>query len=210
MAEPATAPPLARSPVVLPATRGPGGGPALTDLSLRATVAVRAPATGAVRDALKVGFGRATRPSDGPLSGVQVIGSAPGQWFMVGAAGTARDLLDAVQPMLAAVEEFATAVDVSHGRALLRLTGAAAPALLAKLCAIDLADRVVPDGAAFRSSVARVIADVVRDDVGDGAAGRSYLVGCERASGQYLADALVEAGGEFGLVVQPVGRPPDR
>ena len=51
---------------------------------------------------------------------------------------------------------------------------------------------------AFRSSVAKIVTDVVRDDV-DGAP--SYLLHCERSSGQYLFDVLVDAGDEFGLEV---------
>jgi len=37
---------------------------------------------------------------------------------------------------------------------------------------------------------------VVRDDV-DGV--RSYLLHCERSSGQYFFDALLDAGQEFGI-----------
>jgi sarcosine oxidase gamma subunit len=79
-----------------------------------------------------------------------------------------------------------------------RLCGARSADLLAKVCGIDLADDVVPDGAAFRTSVAKLITDVVRDDVNDDAGRvRSYLLHCERSSGQYLADALLDAGAEF-------------
>jgi glycine cleavage system aminomethyltransferase T len=38
----------------------------------------------------------------------------------------------------------------------------------------------------------------VRDDLGGL---RSYLLHCERASGQYLFDALMDAGDEFGIGV---------
>jgi len=51
---------------------------------------------------------------------------------------------------------------------------------------------------AFRSSVAKVVTDVVRDDF-DGT--RSYLLHCERSSGQYPFDVLVDAGVEFGLEI---------
>jgi heterotetrameric sarcosine oxidase gamma subunit len=93
-------------------------------------------------------------------------------------------------------------VDVSHGRALVRLTGEQAPAMLAKVCAIDLRDRVTPNGTAFRSSVVKLVTDVVRDDQ-DGV--RSYLLHCERSSGQYFFDALLDAGAEFGVEVDGFG-----
>jgi heterotetrameric sarcosine oxidase gamma subunit len=94
--------------------------------------------------------------------------------------------------------EFVSVVDLTHGRALVRLRGAASPDLLAMVCAVDLDDRVTPNGAAFRSSVARLVTDVVRDDTGQV---RSYLLHCERSSGQYLADSLLDAGAEFGIGV---------
>ena len=43
-----------------------------------------------------------------------------------------------------------------------------------------------------------MIVGVVRDDVDDEA---SFLFYCERSSGQYLYDVLMEAGAEFGLDV---------
>jgi heterotetrameric sarcosine oxidase gamma subunit len=89
-------------------------------------------------------------------------------------------------------------IDVTHGRALVRLTGADAARLLSKVCAINFADAVTPNGSAFRSSVAKVATDIIRDDVGEQ---RSYLLHCERSSGQYLFDALLDAGVEFGIDV---------
>ena len=80
----------------------------------------------------------------------------------------------------------------------MRLTGRDAVAVVSKLCGVDLADHVTPNLAAFRSLVANVVTDVVRDDV---VGVRSYLLHCERASGQYLFDVLVDAGAEFGLEI---------
>ena len=54
----------------------------------------------------------------------------------------------------------------------------------------------MPDGSALRGSVAGVVTDIIRDDV-DGT--RSYLVHCERSSGQYLWDTLLDAGAEYRL-----------
>ncbi|HEV8055918.1 MAG TPA: hypothetical protein VGP51_05480, partial [Nocardioidaceae bacterium] len=62
--------------------------------------------------------------------------------------------------------------------------------------AVDLDDKVCPDGAALRTAVARVATDLVRDDL---AGTRSYLLHCERSSGQYLFDSLLDAGDEFGV-----------
>jgi heterotetrameric sarcosine oxidase gamma subunit len=98
----------------------------------------------------------------------------------------------------ATVNEYLSVVDLTHGRALMRLTGDHAPSLMAKICAIDLSDSATPDLAAFRSSVAKTVTDVVRDDR---SGRRSYLLHCERSSGQYLFDCILDAGQEFGIDV---------
>jgi heterotetrameric sarcosine oxidase gamma subunit len=161
----------------------------LADLSPLAKVLVRAAPDGAVAARLGVPLGSARRDEHGTL----VVGSGPGEWLLLAAPGRAADVADRIDP---ADDRLVTVQDFTHGRALVRLTGAAAGDALSKLCAIDLGGRATPDGRAFRSSVAQVTTDVVRDDV-DGT--RSYLLHCERSSGQYLFDVLLDAGREFGI-----------
>lgn len=156
----------------------------LTDCTPLAKVAVRGPAR-----TMDVAFGRAERDA----SGVLVVGFPPGEWLLLGPPGQAGALAQRVAPLPGA-----SFLDVTHGRALMRLEGERAPDLLAKVCAIDLADAVTPDGAAFRSSVAKLVTDVVRDDR---RGTRSYLLGCERSFGQYLFDALLDAGREWDIDV---------
>lgn len=198
--------PVARGPITFAGPRerrdgweltGGRAGAALTitDLAPLAKLVVRAPAGGAVQDALGTGFGRAGRTA-GLLGGALVIGAGPGEWLVLGPPEAGAGLATSLARIAEDSGEFTSVVDVTHGRALVRLRGAAADALLAKVCAIDLSDPVTPDRAAFRSSVARVVTDVVRDDVGGE---RSYLLHCERSSGQYLADSLLDAGHEFGI-----------
>ncbi len=164
----------------------------LMDCSPLGKVLVHAEPDGRAAAALAVPFGRSRRDEGGTF----VVGSGPGEWMLLGAVGTGGAL--AAQAGALPDDRLVTAVDVTHGRALLRLTGPDAPALLAKVCAVDLRDRVTPDGAAFRSSVAKLATDVVRDDRD---ATSSYLLHCERSSGQYLFDALLDAGAEFGVDV---------
>jgi heterotetrameric sarcosine oxidase gamma subunit len=166
----------------------------LVDCTALAKVQVRAGEDGPAARALGVPYGRAERDEHGVL----VIGAGPGEWLALGPPGTARELADRLRERLraAAAEALVTVIDLTHGRALMRLTGERAADLLAKVCAIDLSDAVTPDGAAFRSSVARLVTDVVRDDL-EGA--RSYLLHCETSSGAYLWEALLDAGGEFGI-----------
>lgn len=171
----------------------------LTDLAPLAKVAARAGPGGAMAKALGVPMGRAVRDGDGAL----LIGSGPGEWLALGPLGQAGALRGRLEKVAADVAgELVTVLDLTHGLALLRLTGEQAAATLAKVCAIDLADARVPDGSAFRSSVARVVTGVVRDDSSRGGSrARSYLLHCERSFGQYLFGALLDAGAEFGIAV---------
>ena len=143
-------------------------------------------------EALGVPFGRVARDEHGTL----VVGSGPGEWLLIAPPGSALEVSRRVQEV--PDEEMVSVFDATHGRALMRISGAATVALLSKVCAVDFADAVTPNGAAFRSSVAKLVTDVVRDDQ-DGE--RSYLLHCERSSGRYLFDALIDAGDEFGIEV---------
>jgi sarcosine oxidase, subunit alpha len=195
-----TGTPVARSPLVLTprsAVGNPGsatGAIAVTDLSLLAKVHVRAPHDGAAAAALGTSFGRAVRAEHGGL----VVGSGPGEWLVLDAPGTQDAVRARMEELVGAPDEFTSVVDLTHGRALIRLTGERCADLLATLCAIDLSDDATPDGAALRTSVAKLVTDVVRDDR-DGVP--SYLLHCERSSGQYLADAVLDAGAAFGVEI---------
>ncbi|MGF1471443.1 MAG: sarcosine oxidase subunit gamma [Rubrobacteraceae bacterium] len=196
--------PIARSPIP-PAppvvvehgweisARRSGSGLRIMDATPLAKVLVRASPGGEAATKLGVPFGRATRDGYGTL----VTGSAPGEWLLLSPPGTASEVARRLEeiPDTGMVSVF----DATHGRALIRLTGARAADLLSKVCAIDFSGEVTPNGAAFRSSVAKVVADLIRDDR-DGEP--SYLLHCERSSGQYLFGALLDAGGEFGIEVE--------
>lgn len=88
------------------------------------------------------------------------------------------------------------AVDLTHVRAVFRLTGANAAPLLNKLCSLDLGDEMFPPGAAGRTLVAGVATELVRDDV-DGSP--SYLVVPSRSFAAYLHGVILDAGREFAL-----------
>ncbi len=173
----------------------------ITDCTPLAKVQLRAPVAGRAAAAVGVPFGRAARNAAGAL----VVGSGPGEWLLLGPPGHATALAAGLDKIAAqAGDEPVTWVDLTHGRALIRLTGSRAAGPVGKLCGIDLSDDVTPDGTAFRSSVASLATDVIRDDL----ATRSYLLHCERSSGQYLFDMLLRSGAEFGIEIdglQPPG-----
>jgi heterotetrameric sarcosine oxidase gamma subunit len=173
----------------------------ITDCTPLTKIQIRAPIDGPAAAALGVRFGRAARDASGTL----VVGSGPGEWLLL--AGPGQD----VDPeRVTAPDPSASWVDLTHGRALIRLNGKSAPTVLAQVCGVDLSDTITPDGAAFRTSVAALATDVIRDDL-PGAAGSggvtppgstpSYLLHCERSSGQYLFDALLRAGADLGIEI---------
>lgn len=164
----------------------------IVDCSPLTKVLVRADPGGDLARALGPRFGRAKRDAQGTL----VIGSAPGEWLLLAPPGSPRAVAERILP--AAGDEFASTIELTHGRALLRLTGAAAVGLLAKVCGIDFDDRTTPNGSALRTSIAKIGAELVRDDE-DGVP--SYLVHCDRSAGQYLFDVLCDAGAEFGIEI---------
>ncbi len=164
----------------------------ITDCTPLAKVLVQAPPNGGVAQTFSVPFGRAARDEHGTL----VVGSGPGEWLLLAPPGTATEIADRIEAV--SDDGLVSVVDVTHGRALMRISGARTPDLLAKVCAIDFSEEVTPDGAAFRSSVAKLVTDVVRDDE---SGVHSYLLHCERSSGQYLFDALLDAGDEFGIEI---------
>jgi heterotetrameric sarcosine oxidase gamma subunit len=176
----------------------------ITDCTPLAKVHLRAPWNGAMAKALGVPFGRCGREDASPDGGWLVVGSGPGEWLILAppaAAAAVGGWLDTVAAD-SAPEEFISVVDLTHGRALMRITGPDAAELMARLCGADLHDEMAPDGAALRAPVAGVATDIIRDDTMiDGAGVPSYLLHCERSSGQYLFGALVSAGESLGIGV---------
>jgi heterotetrameric sarcosine oxidase gamma subunit len=164
----------------------------LTDCTPLAKVQARAPIGGGAAAELGVPFGRAAA---GP--GGLAVGSGPGEWLLLAPPGQAPALISRVEALAARFPaELVTGTDLTHGRALIRLAGERAAGVLARVCGIDTADDITPDGAAFRTAVAAVATDVIRADSGGV---RSYLLHCERSSGRYLFDAITSVGHDFGI-----------
>ena len=176
----------------------------LADESPRAKVLLRGPYGGVLREVVGTRFGRATR-TERAGSPALAVGSGPGEWLIIGPPGRARALRDDVETAAAATGEFVSVIDLTHGRALLRLRGRRSADVLNKICGIDLHDASTPDVAALRTSVAGLATDLIRDD-GPAPAEPSYLLHVERSSGQYLFDVVLDAGAEYGIEVTGPGR----
>lgn len=86
------------------------------------------------------------------------------------------------------------ATDYTHGQAVIRLSGPAAPQLLSKICGLDFREQAFPNRQAKQTSVAKIKALIVRDDEGDTPA---YYLHVTRPMGQYFWETLLDAGQEF-------------
>jgi len=164
----------------------------LSDLTALTKVLIRTSRTSPMGVSLGCEFGRSVRNKSGHL----VAGTGPDEWLLISAANAVASVFAGLEGSDQA--ELATVLDLTHGGVLFRLSGSDSQGVLEKLCAIDLSESVTPDGAVFRSSVARITTDVIRDDV---SGIRSYLLHSDRASGQYQFDALLDAGDEFNIAV---------
>lgn len=196
--------PVARSPLAPAGKRvvvagweyseGATTGPVVVaDRSALAKVHIRASATPEVISALGTRFGRAAWVGDR-----LIVGSGPDEWLVLGPPGQAGTITDEVESMVgAANSDPLTVIDLTHGRALMRVSGAQTMSLLRRVTAVDLDDRLVPDGSALRTSIAGVVTDMIRDD-SDGQP--SFLLHCERSSGLYLQTSLLAAGADLGAV----------
>ena len=183
------------SPVVRRYAIANSGDLVLADASATVKWLVRASRSpNAAAERLGAPFGSSRTVAGGAL----VLGSRPGEWVVLGTADTVAETVEGLDSSDSS--DFVTALDWTHGRALFRVTGGSAPRMLEKVCSLDWSDPMTPDGAVASASVAKVTCDIARNDV-DGTP--SYLVFCDRSFGQYLFDALIDAGDEFGLVVGP-------
>ena len=182
------------SPVVRRYATAESGDLVLADTSATTKWLVRAPADGSAAERLGAPFGSSQVSSGGAL----VLGSRPSEWIVVGATEAVAEVVAGLDGLNSS--EFVSALDWTHGRALFRVTGQGVRRMLEKVCSLDWSDPMMPDGAVASASVAKVTCDITRNDV-DGT--RSYLIFCDRSFGQYLFDALIDAGDEFGLSVGP-------
>jgi heterotetrameric sarcosine oxidase gamma subunit len=162
----------------------------------------RSPSSSAAARALGIGRGRVRRDD----SGVLVARVSPEEWVMIGAPGTP---LPSAMSRSSDGSAPSAVMDLTHARALIRIVGADSARVLSKLCGINLADTMTPDDTALRTSVARLVAEVIRNDLAEPSSAtdrerlaRSYLIMCERSAGQYLFDTLLDAGQEFGIDIE--------
>ena len=181
-----------KSPVDVGPLTSPDGSVTVADAASTTKVQVRAGADTTAAAALSVSYGSSQHRPDGAL----VCGTRPDEWTIYGDAGQAA-AISATIP----TEGFVTVIDITHGRAMLRISGSNATSALSKICNLDLGNELTPNGAVFSASVGGVGCDLVRDDQNGQT---SFLIGCERSFGRFLFIAVADACTEFGVQI-PAG-----
>lgn len=112
--------------------------------------------------------------------------------------------LDAKVPSVAVIEDslakghhFAHATDYTHGKAVVRLAGAAAPELLSKICGLDFHSMAFPNLWVAQTSAAKIKTLIARYDQSETP---TYFLHVSRSLGQYFWKIVWEAGQEFGIM----------
>lgn len=114
--------------------------------------------------------------------------------------GTGDDLVWSVSPgewTVLGKEPDRETVDLTHVRAMFRLTGVDAADLVNRVCSLDLSDGVFPNGAAARTLFAGVATEIVRDDQNEVL---SYLIVPSSSFKRYIREVMEDAGAEFALI----------
>jgi sarcosine oxidase subunit gamma len=142
---------------------------------------------------------RAFRQTDGGLCLVL----APGEVILLSnLAGEGAKLDEMVNSWRIEDEERTYPLLRRDSHAWIAVTGAFAPALFAKICAIDLRLDKFPDLAIAQTSIAKMSAILTRADIGGTPA---YHVLADSAAALYFCSCLTDAAGEFGGEIVGVG-----
>ena len=129
---------------------------------------------------------------------VSVLWLGPDEWLVVTPdrrlARIERALRDALEGQHAAV------TDVSHGRAILVLSGPAARGVLAKGCSLDFHPRVFGPGRCAQSKLAKCQALIHQTTDAP-----EFEIHVQRSFAEYAWTWLEDAGQEFGIRIVPAG-----
>jgi len=126
--------------------------------------------------------------------GLTAIWMGPDEWLITAGTRSAAEL--ETQLRAAVSEDGGAAIDVSAQRTTLRLSGPDARDVLAKGCSLDLHPTVFRKGTAVQTMLG--LAGVVLIALDD--AGTDYRILVRASFARYLADWLIDAGEEFGVL----------
>jgi sarcosine oxidase subunit gamma len=175
---------------------------AIAECRARALLVIAGAPSAALVSALRAVLGAELPREPGMVAAAghgATLWTGPDEWLHVvpGGDGWAleTELLRALAPLGGKV------VDVSHGRAVLRVAGAPVRELLAQFCPIDLTPQAFAPGRCAQTLFGKL--NVLLHALADGSAIELYV---SRSYADACADALLAGAREFGVrVVPPIG-----
>jgi heterotetrameric sarcosine oxidase gamma subunit len=186
--------PIFRSPITsISSPTSPTSTLTLTDLTGVPVILIQ----GDAGDTLKQHFAQIpARPGDLVEGGDSLLARlTPTEFYLFGLSPRANLPSAAVlDDSFARAQRFAHATDYTHGKAVVRLAGAAAGEVLSKICGLDFHDTVFPNMKAAQASAAKIKALFVRRDENDIP---TYFLHVNRTLGQYFWETVWDAGQEF-------------
>jgi sarcosine oxidase subunit gamma len=141
---------------------------------------------------------RADNRAEPQRDGTLLARLSPGEVLILSPVQGKSDLCDAIEHLPAAGEGACYPVPRRDSHCWFVVIGEESPAMLAKLCAVDLSADRFPMAQVAQTSVARVTAIIIRHDIEGSLA---FYVLMDSASADYLWDCFLDAMNEFGGVV---------
>ena len=114
--------------------------------------------------------------------------------------GAEKEIRTALETEIASQDTFVSLIDQTSGLAGFSISGSASAGVMKKLCALSFSSKEFPNMHVAQSSFAKVRATIIRHDQSNLP---TFKLFSDRSYGEYLWDAILDAGREFGI--QPVG-----
>jgi heterotetrameric sarcosine oxidase gamma subunit len=155
----------------------------------------------AVAQACAEGYGKAApaKPQAVSAEGALLVWSGPDQFLVLSRRGEGS----ATERARLAFAGMASLSEQSDGRSLLRISGARARDMLAKVCSLDLHPAVFPVGTAVATSIDHTSVNLWRGEDSSGEAVFHLLVFATFA--ESLWHTLLDSGAEYGIAIDAAG-----
>lgn len=156
----------------------------------------------AADQACKEAYGKPApaKPQAVEANGALLIWSGPDQFLVLSRRTGDGSAMEGARLAFAGL---ASLSEQSDGRSLIRISGAKARDMLAKVCSLDLHPAVFPAGAAAATSIDHTPVNLWRGEDADGAAVYNLLVFATFA--ESLWHTLLDSGAEYGITIEAAG-----
>jgi heterotetrameric sarcosine oxidase gamma subunit len=124
----------------------------------------------------------------------------PDEFLILTPPGAEKKLATSLEVAITSQDIFASVIDQTSGLVGLSISGPKSTAVMRKLCAIPFSSKDFPNLCVAQSSFAKVRATIIRHDGSDSPA---FELFADCSYGEYLWEAILDAGSEFGI--RPVG-----